>query len=466
MKTKCIVVSGFLESGKTTYINNLLLKKDNKRRLIICCEEGFVEYIKDSTTDIKKIEEWQLKETLFNTDVYDEIIVEYNGTWSVEPFLNLAIFKRVSLKWIHLIDGSTFDFYFANMYELMAPQIVNSDELIINRCNQKQEQEIYDKLAILNSNLKKVNYIYFLPILSVLCFIQNWPKFITIFASIIIQAVPFLLLGVVISTLVQFYLNDYKLAMFMQKNKFIGSILAITLSGFLPVCDCATVPIATRFAQKNIPISQVVIFLLASSSLNPLVILSTYFAFNDVKTVVLRISISILIAVIVGLRFATMKKQNFIKENLSMFSCTSGYLGVMSFSKFGKLELIFRHIGMEFIRLLKYVMFGSFVSTIIQMFIQKNELQIQNNLIVVLILLIIFVMFINICATSNAFVARALYTVFPYPFVILFMVAGPMLDFKNLLLLKNGFNKKFIFYYISSVILLIVVFYLLGVYFL
>ena len=95
------LITGFLESGKTTLINSMLADEDFSRRstggqqrtLIICCEEGVEEY-----------DEEQLKKygaSLVMLDSADEVttermaaldaqykpervIIEYNSVWTIE----------------------------------------------------------------------------------------------------------------------------------------------------------------------------------------------------------------------------------------------------------------------------------------------------------------------------------------------------------------------------------------------
>lgn len=461
MSFNCLVVSGFLEAGKTTYINQYLSQK-NHRILILSCEYGEVEYIKKNNVVVRNTKLNEFNETLFDTDMFDEIIIEFNGTWDPKYLLELNIFKTIKIKWIHLIDGNTYDFYMRNMFDLMSVPIVNSDEVIITKSNNKKA--ILDQIKVLNPKVVKNNYLWGLVILIITLMILNrdsLSKWITIFSSIIIQAIPFLLLGVFVSTWIQFSVSENTIEKILRKYpRFLGYPIAILVSGFLPVCDCAMVPIATRFAQKKVPISQVITFLLASTSLNPLVLMSTYFAFASIETVIHRVVITLIITLLVSCYFILFDKNEvFIKEGLSLFTCSSGYIGVSD----KKIELLLRHAGLEFMRLMKYVFIGAFLSTIIQATINQSLIASYHPLIL-FVLLVLFSSFISVCATSNAFLARSLNVNLPYWFTLLFMCLGPMIDIKNLLLLKNGFNKKFLIHFIGSIITLAAVMMIVGIY--
>lgn len=217
MSYNCIVVSGFLESGKTHFINQYIKNKKSKI-LIVSTEQGVTSYESKPNITIKNVTQPHFNETLFDLDMYDEIIVEYNGTWVADYFLNLNIFKDIKVKWVHVIDGTTFDFYFRNMYDLMASQIINCDEVVIN--NTKNNQKIYEVLKMINPTLIKHNYVNYI-IIGILLFViwnqKELSKITTIFASILIQAIPFLLLGVMISSVIQFYFNENAFEKILKK---------------------------------------------------------------------------------------------------------------------------------------------------------------------------------------------------------------------------------------------------------
>lgn len=83
-------------------------------------------------------------------------------------------------------------------------------------------------------------------------------------------------------------------------------MLVAILGGFcLPVCDCASIPIFRSLVKKGISLPVAITFMTATPVINPVVILSTYYAFNNnMTTVIGRICFGIIAAVIIGLVFA------------------------------------------------------------------------------------------------------------------------------------------------------------------
>ncbi len=155
------IINGFLESGKTEFINFTLAQpyfQTKGTTLLLLCEEGEVEYdaslLKKSRTVLELIED----ESSFTPSHLlelekkhkpDRIIIEYNGMWN---------FKEMKLPWhwkveqqITTIDGSTFPMYYTNMRSLLAEMVRNSEMIIFNRCDGITDLNAYKR------NIKAVN---------------------------------------------------------------------------------------------------------------------------------------------------------------------------------------------------------------------------------------------------------------------------------------------------------------------
>lgn len=163
MTRNIYVIYGFLESGKTQFIN-FTVEQDYFRQdeptLIIQCEEGVEEYdevkLKALNTYVETIED----EEDFNSENLemlaakydaDRVIIEYNGMWSAKDIetklpANWAIRQQMTI-----IDGITFETYVNNMRSLFADMIRNSEMTIMNRCRE------IDKLNGYKRTIKSLN---------------------------------------------------------------------------------------------------------------------------------------------------------------------------------------------------------------------------------------------------------------------------------------------------------------------
>ncbi len=124
-----------------------------------------------------------------------------------------------------------------------------------------------------------------------------------IFTSIFFESLPFLLLGSLISSVIETYVSNETIAKIIPKNKILGSIVGVFLGFFLPACDCAVIPVSKRLLKKKVPINVAISFMLASPIINPVVLLSTYNAFYRTNPEIFwyRLLFGIVIALLIGI---------------------------------------------------------------------------------------------------------------------------------------------------------------------
>ncbi len=127
----------------------------------------------------------------------------------------------------------------------------------------------------------------------------------TLFLSLIVEAIPFLLLGVFFSGILTFFISERQLLRWIPKNPLLGSLFGSCIGFLFPVCECGNVPVARRLLTQGAPPSVAIGFLLAAPTINPIVFWSTWTAFRDQPEIVfLRIGLSLLIATLIGWIFS------------------------------------------------------------------------------------------------------------------------------------------------------------------
>lgn len=141
--------------------------------------------------------------------------------------------------------------------------------------------------------------------------VQAINDFNRMFFSIILQAIPFLLIGIVLSSCIQFFVSEDKLIYFASRHRVLSYPILLFMCCILPLCDCAMVPITEKFIQKGLKVSYAMTFFCISSSINPIVILSTIYAFPENNKVIwIRILVSIMLSILVGINFYFFEKNN------------------------------------------------------------------------------------------------------------------------------------------------------------
>lgn len=130
----------------------------------------------------------------------------------------------------------------------------------------------------------------------------------TLFLSLLVEAIPFLLLGVLFSGVLMWFVDERQLIKFLPRNPLLGA-LAGSLVGFLfPVCECGNVPVARRLLIQGVPLPVAIGFLFAAPTINPIVIWATWTAFRDQpEMVLLRVVCSLAIATLLGWLFSVQK---------------------------------------------------------------------------------------------------------------------------------------------------------------
>ena len=155
------LVAGFLDSGKTSFINGILSDGFalEDRTMLLCCEEGEVEYDPKVLRNVTVVTA-EDPETLTPEFLEAErkkcravqIIVEFNGMWQIQDFyVNSMPPSWVLYQIIAAAEGPTFEMYAKNMASLMMEKLRNADMILINRCT--------DELcaALRQKNLRLVN---------------------------------------------------------------------------------------------------------------------------------------------------------------------------------------------------------------------------------------------------------------------------------------------------------------------
>ncbi len=143
------LISGFLESGKTSLIKSMLSDEDfssGERTLIIVCEEGIEEYEKALLRNSNSVCEYvdsinDLTDgRLGSLDIMympERVIIEYNSVWGVDNLFKIKKPKHWELaQMVSLIDATTFDNYMLNMRNLMTEAPKLADLVIFNRCTE------------------------------------------------------------------------------------------------------------------------------------------------------------------------------------------------------------------------------------------------------------------------------------------------------------------------------------------
>jgi uncharacterized membrane protein YraQ (UPF0718 family) len=286
------------------------------------------------------------------------------------------------------------------------------------------------------------------PDLSVLAAFP-WANFKTIFISIILEAVPFVLLGVLFSALLQVFVSEQTVRRWTPRNPVLGVLFACSLGIIFPLCECGMIPIVRRLMRKGMPVYIAVTFILAGPVLNPVVYASTYMAFRSRPEMAYsRMGLAFLVAATLGLLVYAFVKRNPLRPEPPIPHDLDGdqHAGYApSAGQSNKLLSTLGHASDEFFEMGKYLIFGAMLTGIIQAVVTRESLvAIGQGEVSSHLFMMGFAYILSLCSTSDAFVASSFATTFTAGSLLSFLVFGPMIDLKNTLMLLSVFRVRFV----------------------
>lgn len=276
----------------------------------------------------------------------------------------------------------------------------------------------------------------------------------TIFISLLIEAVPFVVVGVFISALIELFVTEEMITKVIPKNRFLSVTMGTCIGSLFPGCECGIVPITQRLVKKRVPLHAAIAFMLTGPIINPIVIFSTYIAFgNSWKMVFYRCGLAICVSFVVGIIISFLFREDQLREYIYNKGKKHQHHDhhhhhehdhrKMSF--IGKVKAVIDHAIDEFFSVGKFLVIGSLIASAMQTFIKTSTLLSMGNTKVTAILVMILLAFIlSVCSEADAFIAASFRNTFPIGPLTAFLVFGAMVDMKNLIMMLSFFKKKFV----------------------
>lgn len=313
----------------------------------------------------------------------------------------------------------------------------------------------------------------------------------TLFLSLLVEAFPFLLMGVILSSLILIFIDEASLIRSFPTNPILGALVGSVIGFLFPVCECGNVPVARRLLLQRIPISVAIGFLLAAPTINPIVIWSTWVAFRDQpQIVILRILFSLIVAIIMscifsvqddikGLLQPTLAKQlkyyskevnhtnnpvaktspllqsgTFLLqatgETIPLEAASAKVAPARNISYFLQkfnFKLFLENMTQELRELGGVLVLGSALAASIQVFTPREViLELGQSPVSSILVMMLLAGLISICSTVDAFFALSFASTFTTSSLLAFLVFGPMIDLKSVGLLLSVFKPRIVFY--------------------
>jgi uncharacterized protein len=268
--------------------------------------------------------------------------------------------------------------------------------------------------------------------------------FLLIFSSLLIEALPFILLGAVVSAGIEVFVPPSAFARLARLPRPLQMPVA-GLGGFaFPVCECGSVPVARRLVAKGLSPAAAVTFMLAAPILNPVVLASTVIAYRgrDVMwpMVAGRAILGLVVAMAVGWVIGSRAKGDLLRARPDDHDHDrEPHTGVR-----GRWRGFFGQLAADFTMLSRYLVIGAAVAGALQTFAPQSIIDsVARTPVLSVLAMMALAGILSLCSESDAFVAAS-FVQFGVGAQLGFLVFGPMVDAKLGFLYAGTFTKGFV----------------------
>lgn len=259
--------------------------------------------------------------------------------------------------------------------------------------------------------------------------LRNWS---TIFVSLTLQAIPFLVLGTVISAAISALVPSRWIANAVPKRTILAVPAAGAAGALLPGCECSSVPVAGRLVARGIPEGAALTFLLAAPAINPIVMVSTAVAFpGRPEMVVARFCASLVTAVIVGFFWSGFASPEWLTSKMKVHDHGD------------RLDNFVSTAASDFLQAGGFLVAGAGLVAAMQTLVPPSVFdRIGGSGPLAVLVMAGLAITLSVCSEADAFVAAGM-TQFSLTSRLVFLTVGPMVDLKLIALQAGAFGKGF-----------------------
>jgi len=279
--------------------------------------------------------------------------------------------------------------------------------------------------------------------------VSKLQNFKIVFLSIILEALPFLLIGVIVSALLQAFVSDDLVRKLTPRHPVAGVLFGSLLGIVLPLCECGMIPIVRRLIRKGMPAYIGMVYIVAGPIINPIVFGATLQAFRtNVSLAYSRFYLAFFVSVALGFILYDRMKKSPLKPGRDYHHSHHDHAHHSHAhldSKLKKLASAPAHVADEFFEMGKYLILGSAITALLQTLVSRSSFAaVADHELLSQFFMMGFAYALSLCSTSDAFVAASFNNMFPPAALLSFLVLGPMLDLKNTLMMLAAFRKSFV----------------------
>jgi uncharacterized membrane protein YraQ (UPF0718 family) len=301
----------------------------------------------------------------------------------------------------------------------------------------------------------------------------DYDTLILVFTSIIYEALPFIVLGVLLAGLLEEFVPQQAVSRVIPSNRFLAILLGCLLGIVFPMCECGIVVVMRRLLRKGLPLGVCVSYMLAGPIINVVVISSTYVAFNTpdpamsifggpTNVVLLRVGLGFIVAFNVGLLVnwlharegnANLLAPVVMRGLTEALEQEEGETGPKRWRQ--RLANISTTALNDFVDIMAFLILGALLATAGRVLLSGSNIESvfrDQPAVAILFMMGIAILFC-LCSEADAFVAANFPGYWPASSKLAFLVLGPMLDLKLVLMYTRVFRPRLIYTIVSAVVI-------------
>jgi uncharacterized membrane protein YraQ (UPF0718 family) len=258
-------------------------------------------------------------------------------------------------------------------------------------------------------------------------------EWVTVFVSIVVQAMPFVVLGTVLSAGIAAFVPPRFFARALPRRAVLAVPVAGVAGAILPGCECGSVPVAAALVRRGVTPAAALAFLLSAPAINPVVLVATAVAFpGRPEMVVARLGASLVTAVLMGWLWLRLGKAGAFRAPARPPVEGRGRAGVF-------LDTC-RH---DVTQAGGFLAIGAMTAATLNVTVPPRWMHaVAGHAVLSVLALALLAVMLSICSEADAFVAASL-TQFSLTARLAFLVVGPMVDLKLFAMQVGAFGRRF-----------------------
>jgi len=273
---------------------------------------------------------------------------------------------------------------------------------------------------------------------------------LTLSISVLIESLPFVVLGVVLSIVVQVWIPPGMIERWMPRRAWARRAVLSLLGMLIPVCECGNVPFARGLMMRGFSVPETLTFLVAAPIVNPIVIITTHqaFGFSD-GILVARLLGGYAIANLIGWLYSRHPDPDALVTDRFRDACET-----VTHEAGDRWRRSLAQLVVELRAVMPALVIGAALAGAVQVLVPRNALlAIGSNPVFSIVAMVLLAMIVSICSNVDSFFALSFASTFTPGSIVAFLLVGPLVDVKMLALLRTTFTTKVLVGMVVTVLL-------------